>query len=64
MLGLGKDVSGVVRISWDEVRAGTFPDRDMVVADACQGLRMLTLRCCLGTKSLSKLGSNPNNVLN
>ena len=26
MSGLGKDVSGVVRISWDEVRAGTFPD--------------------------------------
>ena len=26
MLGLGKDVSGMVGISWDEVGAGTFPD--------------------------------------
>ena len=26
MLGSGKDVLGVVRISWDEVGAGTFPD--------------------------------------
>ena len=26
MSGSGKDVSGVVRISWDEVGAGTFPD--------------------------------------
>ena len=26
MSGLGKDVSGMVRISQDEVRAGTFPD--------------------------------------
>ena len=31
--------------------------------DVCQGLRVLTLRRCPGTKSLSKLGSNPNNVL-
>ena len=27
MLGLGKDVSGMVGISWDGVGAGTFPDR-------------------------------------
>ena len=26
MSGSGKDVSGVVGISWDEVGAGTFPD--------------------------------------
>ena len=29
MLGLGKDVSGMVRISWDEVGAGTFPDKEL-----------------------------------
>ena len=29
----------------------------------CQGLHVLVLRSCPGTKSLSKLGSNPNNVL-
>ena len=27
MSGSGKDVSGMVGISWDEVGAGTFPDR-------------------------------------
>ena len=30
MSGSGKDVSGVVRISRDEVGAGTFPDRGVV----------------------------------
>ena len=30
MSGLGKDMSGMVRISRDEVRAGTFPDTDEV----------------------------------
>ena len=29
----------------------------------CQGPRVLALRRCPGTKSLSKLGSNPNNML-
>ena len=29
MLGSGKDVLGVVGISWDEVGAGTFPDTDL-----------------------------------
>ena len=30
MSGSGKDVSGGVGISWDEVRAGTFPDTCLV----------------------------------
>ena len=30
MLGLRKDVLGMVRISWNEVRAGTFPDNVLV----------------------------------
>ena len=32
MSGSGKDVSGVVGISWDEVGAGTFPDIPLVTA--------------------------------
>ena len=33
MSGSGKGVSGMVRISWNEVRAGTFPDKKAAALD-------------------------------
>ena len=42
MLGSGKDVLGMVRISWDEVRAGTFPD-------ITPSLRHFALKCTVVT---------------
>ena len=47
MSGLGKDVSGMVGISQDEVGAGTFPDNICVILAGAQLLVCKVIPQCL-----------------
>ena len=53
MLGLGKDVSGMVGISWDGVGAGTSPDN--VTDTGISGDTDVTLGCHTATSHVTGL---------
>ena len=46
MSGLGKGVSGMVGISRNESRAGTFPDKEMAGEASKETIKTLPLTIC------------------